>query len=204
MIHKSAFLMLGVKVPRQTTWKTMKLPITRSNRGWEIVATLSAGACILVFVSGCSLQRHQSSCRNVFGFPCLLGKASRSGRDILLFNREWEAATQEATAGQTEKAIQRLRHLLRSYPDNSEIRLFLADLLLMEGKPEESIGLLRTLLDEAPQDGRVHYMLALAYDHAGQMHQALIHYEKALESEPDNEVYLASYKQLVAAQENAP
>ncbi len=115
-------------------------------------------------------------------------------------------ATREAAEGKTPQAIERLHRLAQRFSDDSEIRLFLADLLLMEGKTEESLRLLKKMAEQAPHDARVHYLLALAYDQAGQMEEALIHYEKALEYEPHNEVYLASYEKAITAhggQENS-
>jgi len=166
----------------------------------KLVGTVITATCIFVFTQGCSLERHRPMFGNRFGLLPFSGKAKRTAEDLTFLHKEWEMATREAAEGKTPQAIERLHRLAQRFPEDSEIRLFLADLLLMEGRTEESLRLLKKTAEQAPHDARVHYLLALAYDQAGQMEKALIYYEKALECEPDNEVYLASYEQAITAQ----
>lgn len=189
---------LGKAVSRNHM-KSMKFQKVRFKRLDRLLSIVAAVTCVLVFTQGCSLEWHRPRFGNSFGLLSLSGKVKKTTEDITFLHKEWEMAAREAAEGKTPQAIERLHRLAQRFPDDSEIRLFLADLLLMEGKTEESLRLLKKVAEQAPHDGRVYYLLALAYDQAGQMEEALIHYEKALECEPDNEVYLASYEQAIIA-----
>jgi Flp pilus assembly protein TadD len=89
--------------------------------------------------------------------------------------------------------------LAQQDPQDAEVRLFLGDVLISAGRPEEALKWLAPLAEGPARDGRVFYLAALAYDQLGNGELALLHYEKALECEPTNEVYLASYEKALEA-----
>ena len=51
---------------------------------------------------------------------------------------------------------------------------------------EDAYELIQPWLNEHPDDGYVHTILAAAYEADGQDQKAILHYEKVLEKEPDN------------------
>lgn len=78
--------------------------------------------------------------------------------------------------------IRALEAAVQATPDNLPLRQHLADMLLAEGQPAESITHYRRALDLAPTDGALKLRLAQAYAAAGKQDVALVVLEDLLRS----------------------
>jgi len=65
--------------------------------------------------------------------------------------------------GKINMAILSLRKLARDFPNDSEIRITLADALVKVGKIREAIRELESAIHEKPQDADLHLRLAILF-----------------------------------------
>ena len=81
-----------------------------------------------------------------------------------------------------------------------EARLFLADLLLTENRTAEAWRTLEPALASHPGDDRVQALAGLIQECLGNSAGAVSYYERAVELDPDNEVYWACYESALNAE----
>jgi Flp pilus assembly protein TadD len=118
--------------------------------------------------------------------------------------RDWaelEAAQARWAEGDLDGCAETLRHLLARNPDHLEARLLMAEALLAANRPKEAIPLLEPAVAAHPNDARVHHLMGMLLDGAGQRVDASGLYEQAASLEPDNEVYRVSYETLATSDE---
>ena len=95
--------------------------------------------------------------------------------------------------GRREEAMALWQQLLAHYPDRDDIRLKLADLLLLKAKFPRSIELYQDMLQRHPDWAALHGRLAYTFAMAGSPEEAETAYRKTLELRPDS---LLVYYQL--------
>lgn len=78
------------------------------------------------------------------------------------------------------------RQFLRHYPDQDEVRLQLADLLLLRGQYRESVEEYQEILVQRPHRALLHSRLGQAYAASALLDQAEAAYLKAVELAPDS------------------
>lgn len=90
--------------------------------------------------------------------------------------------------GQYEKSELAFRKTFELYP-NSEAYLGRAWLYIMQGRYQEAIEDLNSFLKNIREKGEVYYALGHAYTGAGQLDKARAAFERAVEMNPDNDLF---------------
>jgi len=111
---------------------------------------------------------------------------------------EYQAAHSRWVEGDHTGCLERLQTILARNPDHLDARLLLADVLMVENKPQEAIEALQPALDAHPRDARVQYSMGLLWDSLGRHGDAQACYERAVKLEPANEVYQVSFEEAVS------
>ena len=107
---------------------------------------------------------------------------------------EFQAAQARWEQGDIEGCREDLQRLLERTPDHLEARLLLAESLLSDNRPGEAVRCLEPAMPRHSDDARVYYTMGLALEALGRRDGAVAYYERAVELEPDNEVYAVSYQ----------
>lgn len=87
-----------------------------------------------------------------------------------------------------------LEKLLARRPEHCEARLLMAELLLSEGDPAAAYQQAQKALSGHPNEGRVHFTVALTLDAQGNTKDALAYYDRATKMDPQNEDFAAAYQ----------
>jgi len=87
---------------------------------------------------------------------------------------------------QYDKAIESYNKFLETQPTNSEVKIYLADVLLQAGKNDEAQKALADVNLDTVQDGDALYNLGARYYNAGNMDQAIRFWEKSVQLNPKN------------------
>lgn len=90
---------------------------------------------------------------------------------------------------QYEKAGLLYAQVLSSEPNDADALIGVANCEIEQRETDAAIDHLNTLLNLIPDHPDAHYLLATAYLKAGNMKQALAHYQKQLEKQPTQESY---------------
>lgn len=107
-----------------------------------------------------------------------------------------EAATERYQQGDLPGCRQLLAPLLERNPKLLAARLLSAHLYRDQEEPAAAERELRQALEEFPTAAAVHYELALLLDDRGRAADALTHFRRAAELEPENELYQLSLQAL--------
>ncbi|MGD0383813.1 MAG: tetratricopeptide repeat protein [Thermoguttaceae bacterium] len=162
----------------------------------NLPAGIFATAVILALTAGCA------------GFPIaksLLGgndteKRHRRNEEIV---RNFEAHRDQAAY---EAALTRWEHndskgcreglevLLARNPRHIDAQLLMAEVNLLDRRPEDSLKQVDEVLHMQPGNARALYTKGLVLDAIGQSTGAVAYYEQAARAEPENEMYALSYK----------
>lgn len=179
--------------------RILPIPFGRLLQAKKFLAWWALFAVLLMLVTtGCSTLRRQTHSppkRSLLPFAASTSQAFKD--DNAAFAAEWVAAQRDLSAGNPAAACERLRTLVARRPQDIETRLLFCDALLAAGQPAEALAALQPLESRFENDPRLHHLLGLVYEHLGLTAQALVHHEKALLLDPDNEVYLACYEGLI-------
>lgn len=105
---------------------------------------------------------------------------------------------------QYELAISALENVLDAYPDDKATMVLLAYCLRQHGQPSDAIKLLDRLLKLTPTDARANYEAAETNLDLGQPQKAKTYLEKAIELEPDNPEFEATFEKLEQTLKSQP
>jgi tetratricopeptide (TPR) repeat protein len=84
-------------------------------------------------------------------------------------------------------------------PDSPAVRYNYAALCLIRGLPQKALDLLSPLSSSEDKDARYHYLLGQCYERSQDAQKALLEYKRAMEIDPDQEVYYISLAALLAS-----
>jgi len=106
--------------------------------------------------------------------------------------------------GDASGAVEILQRLVAANRDHLEARLLLAEVLLTDNRASEALPVLEPAAAAHPENPGVQHMMGLVLDANGHPGEALAYYRRAVELEPDDEVYAASYQAVLAPEPAAP
>lgn len=98
--------------------------------------------------------------------------------------------------GQLERALQASQEHLKKSPQDPQMQLLSSRILEAQGKPDEAISLLESMVLEFPELPEPHNNLAVLYARAGRLQEALESLSKALLARPDYAVALENLGDL--------
>jgi tetratricopeptide (TPR) repeat protein len=110
---------------------------------------------------------------------------------------QYQAALARYRTGGTDEAKALLEKLLTSSPDHLPARLALAEILLIEERPEAALEHIRFVTQRAPGDPSARHLEGLAHDALGQQDAAFACFEQATKLDPKNEIYRATFQTAV-------
>ncbi|MGD0653982.1 MAG: tetratricopeptide repeat protein [Thermoguttaceae bacterium] len=162
----------------------------------NLPAGIFATAVILALTAGCA------------GFPIaksLLGgndteKRHRRNEEIIRnFEAHRDQAAYEAALTRWEQNDSKgcregLEVLLARNPRHIDAQLLMAEVNLLDRRPEDSLKQVDEVLRMQPGNARALYTKGLVLDAIGQSTGAVAYYEQAARAEPENEIYALSYK----------
>lgn len=119
-----------------------------------------------------------------------ISKHFNSNRDAA----ELKVAVTRYEEGNPIGATEVLLPLLKRNPDNREARLLLAEAYIAQNKPDDARKQVDYVLQKDPDDSHAQYTMGLVHDAAGNSQKAAEHYGRAMQLEPDSEVYAVSYE----------
>lgn len=102
---------------------------------------------------------------------------------------QYAAALSSWQHGDSETAREILETMVAREPENGEARRLLADLLLEMGEPQLAENHLRLLISQNDVDDAAHYALGLLLENSGRESEALSHLQRAVELDPENELF---------------
>ncbi len=88
-----------------------------------------------------------------------------------------------------------LEQVIARSPDHVNANLLLAELCLLEERPEKMIKTIRRLAEANPANAELQHTLGLLLDATGNLEEALAYYRKAAEMEPGQEIFKLSLKE---------
>ena len=95
-----------------------------------------------------------------------------------------------------------VERLLARSPQHRGGRLLRAEFRLVEERPELAIADIEKLVAEQPADAEAAHMLGLLLEASGRGPESLIHFERASELAPENEVFQTSYHTALVGENN--
>lgn len=107
---------------------------------------------------------------------------------------EYEAALARWRQGDDRGCREDLEKLLARNPRHVEARLLLADLLLTSNECQAAYEQAKAAVEEAPNDARVQFAMAVAYDALDKPTEALAYYERAAKMAPNQPAFAAAYE----------
>lgn len=113
---------------------------------------------------------------------------------------QYQSALQSWEAGDRNGCRELIEKLLERNPKHKEARQLLADLYLEAGSPEEAKKLLAQLLAEFPNDAQIHHSLGMLHESMSDDEAALRHLNRAVELDPENELYQMCHETALATQ----
>jgi Flp pilus assembly protein TadD len=113
---------------------------------------------------------------------------------------QYSAAAQCLSKGDLSASQTSLQQLLVRSPEHRAARLLLAEVFVCQGQPQMAAMQLETAGKHHPHDAEIEHTLGLVRDSMDQIDAALVHYRRAAELAPDNNLYAASLE----AATNAP
>ncbi|MCL6504222.1 MAG: tetratricopeptide repeat protein [Pirellulales bacterium] len=153
------------------------------------------GLALLVLLAGCTSWKLAKP-----DTPDVRGeRARRSEKAVREFEArrdraEVEAALTAVQAGDLPTARARLEEVLARRPHHAEARRLLAELQLLAGEAEAAEQTLQPLLGAGASDAATSHAWGLILDAQGRTDAACQALRRAVELEPDNGIYQASYQ----------
>lgn len=114
---------------------------------------------------------------------------------------EFEAASTRWQSGDSAGCRDGLEKILQRNPAHLDSRLMLAEIAVAEGQHDEAMRHLNVALERFPTDGRVHYTAAMLLDGMDQTSEAMEHFQRAADLEPNNPLY-AEMRRRVGEEQN--
>lgn len=112
---------------------------------------------------------------------------------------EYYAALQEANAGRTANAIEKLEGIARANPGNVAALDVLGSLLVKAGRSREAIPVLERILARGPRRVTTHTGLGRCYESLRELDRALEQYEAAAELKPGGAGEIADVARVLEA-----
>lgn len=112
---------------------------------------------------------------------------------------QYQAALQSWESGDPKGCRELIEKLLERNPKHKQARQLLADLHLDGGSPQEAKELLEQLLAEFPNDAQIHHSLGMLHETMADNEAALRHLGRAVELDPENELYHMCHETAVIA-----
>lgn len=149
--------------------------------------SIVTGVCLLIaFIVGISGRlTHQQTMiwkDNITLFQYIISKL---GDHPYRSDIEWRLGYVYMQRGNTEQALQYLNSTLNSSPNHFKSRLYRGGILFNEGKLEEAAQDFRQAL-EVREDPQVHYYLGLTLARMGRRDEAIEHFSRALQLNPED------------------
>lgn len=113
---------------------------------------------------------------------------------------QYQAALQSWESGDPKGCRDSIDKLLERNPKHKQARQLLADLHLDGGSTEKAKELLEQLLAEFPNDAQIHHSLGMLYDTMTDNEAALRHLSRAVELDPENELYHMCHETALVTQ----
>lgn len=113
---------------------------------------------------------------------------------------QYQAALQNWDAGDPAGCRGLVNKLLERNPGHKEGRQLLADLYLDDGAPHRAKEVLDQLVAEFPNDAQIHHSLGLLSETMGDHDSAVQHLSRAVELEPENELYRLCHQSALNSQ----
>jgi tetratricopeptide (TPR) repeat protein len=170
----------------------------------EALLCCKQGLALLVLLAGCTSWKLAKP-----DTPDVRGeRARRSEEAVREFEArrdraEVEAALTAVQAGDLPTARARLEEVLARRPHHAEARRLLAELQLLAGEAEAAEQTLQPLLGAGASDAATSHAWGLIMDAQGRTDAARQALYRAVELEPDNPVYQASFQSVAIAGEPA-
>lgn len=112
---------------------------------------------------------------------------------------QYSAAAQCLRKGDLAASQTSLQQLLARSPDHRAARLLLSEVFVCQGQPQMAAMQLETARKHYPNDAEVEHTLGLVRDSMDQHDVALVHYRRAAELAPDNNLFAASVQTAARA-----
>ena len=111
---------------------------------------------------------------------------------------QYQAALQSWESGDPRNCREQIEKVLERNPNHKEARQLLADLHLDEGSQDAAKRILEQLLIEFPNDAQIHHSLGMLHEAMNNTDTSLRHLSRAVELDPDNELYRICYDTTLA------
>jgi tetratricopeptide (TPR) repeat protein len=162
----------------------------------RISALISAAAIILVLTPGCA---GLSSAKSLLVSDAAQKRQKRNEALIKNFESHRDQAAYEAALSRWEQNDSKgcregLEALLARNPRHIDAQLLLAEVNLLDRRPEDALKQADEALRFQPNNAKAFYTKGLVLDAIGQSAGAIAYYEQAVRIEPENEIYALCYK----------
>ena len=114
---------------------------------------------------------------------------------------EFESARAEWLRDDPAKCEQSLKRILARNPTHRDSLLLTAELYLAENRLDDAFRHGQLAMEAHPEDAQVQYTMGLLLDATGQSGDALVYYERAVQLEPENELYAVGYRTALETSE---
>ena len=137
--------------------------------------------------------------KSLFGGDVAQKRLRRNEEVIRSFETHRDQAAYEAAIARWEQNDSKgcregLDRLLARNPRHIDAQLLLAEVNLLDKRPQDALKQIDDVLGMQPDNARALYTKGLVLDAIGQSTGALAYYEQAARAEPENEMYALCYK----------
>ncbi|HEY3862855.1 MAG TPA: tetratricopeptide repeat protein [Verrucomicrobiae bacterium] len=127
-------------------------------------------------------------------------KAAGNLNDALALDRDYTQAALllaqvDFRTGRLNDEISLLSQLTKRHPENAGAELALAEAYIAKEQPDQALGVYRQMAAMFPKAPEIPLRIGLVFQHSGNLRQARVAFEKALEMAPDN---LSALRQITS------
>ncbi|MFO8057374.1 MAG: tetratricopeptide repeat protein [bacterium] len=108
-------------------------------------------------------------------------KEAPDAKEMIEFKKEYDKALKLKSEGKPQKAIEKLKEVVKKNPRNNKVTISLAEWLRLEGEPQQARHYLEKVIHRQPNQVEAYIKLALAYVDLGKLDKAEESAKKALE-----------------------
>jgi tetratricopeptide (TPR) repeat protein len=162
----------------------------------KLSAFVFVTAVIIAVTSGCASL---PSAKSFFTSEHAEKRRRRNEEIVQNFETHRDQAAYEAAKARWEQndskgCREALDRLLVRNPRHIDAQLLLAEVNLLDKRPQDALKQIDNVLGMQPNNARALYTKGLVLDAIGQSTGALAYYEQAARAEPENEMYALCYK----------
>ena len=162
----------------------------------KLPALVLVTAVILALTAGCA---GLPLAKSILGNDIAEKRRQRNKEAIRDFETHRDQAVYEAALARWEQNDSKgcredLNRLLARNPSNIDAQLLLADVNLLDKRPQDALKHVDDALSAKPGNARALYTKGLILDAMGQSTGAIVYYEQAARAEPENEIYALCYQ----------